>query len=249
MVDDRIIYYSFHQKKNDKIYINIPRMSAKILLSAFIMISTFSFSQEIKESENLYIFIGKKISVEEFNPNTKQGEKRTKEVDSETGDTLTVIHQSYVMDNAFHCKYSVMKNLMNRLPKETVEFNAYDHYGRPGFEEYENVILYISKNKNGNFFHQKYIYDPVYKIDGKWVGLLVSPNGHKKLKTFDINKDDIIKIALGSCDKICQKMYYPSPYFKIKNGFAYPKKALEINDIVSYRKTITFKIKEKGDQK
>ncbi|MDN3691283.1 hypothetical protein QWZ06_02920 [Chryseobacterium tructae] len=224
-------------------------MFTKILLSAFIMISAFSFSQEIKESENLYIFIGKKISVEEFNPNTKQEKRRTKEVDPETGDTLTVIHHSYVMDNAFHCKYSVMKNLINRLPKETVEFNAYDHYGRPGFEEYENVILYISKNKNGDFFHQKYIYDPVYKVNGKWLGIIKPSHDEKKFKTIDINKDDIIKIALGSCDKICQKMYYPSPYFKIKNGFAYPKKALDIDDIISYRKTVTFKINEKENQK
>lgn len=53
-------------------------MSAKIFLSFFIIIYTFGFSQEIKESENLYIFIGKKINVEEFNPYTKQ-ENRKKE--------------------------------------------------------------------------------------------------------------------------------------------------------------------------
>ncbi|WP_347218559.1 hypothetical protein [Chryseobacterium sp.] len=219
-------------------------MSVKILLSFFIIISTFVFSQEINESENVYIFIGKKISIEEFDTNTQQEKKRTKEIDPETGDTLVVTQQSYIIDNAFHCKYSVIKNLMNQLPKETIEFNAYNHYGRPGFENYENVILYISKNKKGDFFHQKYIYDPVYKIEGKWIGLLSSPNDHKKLKTIDINKNDVIKIALGVCDKICQSIHYPSPYFKIKNGFAYPKKAFEINDIISYRKTVTFKIKE-----
>lgn len=218
-------------------------MPTKILLSFFIIISTLVFSQEVKE--NLYIFIGKKISIKEFNPNTQQEKRSTKEIDPETEDTLIVVPHSYVMDNAFHCQYSVMKNLMNQLPKETIEFNTYDHYGRPGFEGYENVILYISKNKNGEFFHQKYIYDAVYKVGEKWVGLLSSPNDHKKLKTMSINKDDKIKIAIGNCDKICQKIYYPSPYFKIKNGFAYPKKAFEINDIISYRKTVTFKMKNK----
>ncbi|REC62822.1 hypothetical protein DRF65_08345 [Chryseobacterium pennae] len=196
------------------------------------------------ECENLYIFIGKKISVKEFGPNTQQETGRTKEVDPETGDTLVVIHKSYVMDNAFHCKYSVMKNLMNQLPKDIIEFNAYDHYGRPGFEQYDYVILYIFKNKNGDLVHKKYIYDPVYKINGKWMGIIKPAYDQTKFKTKDINQDNSIKIALGSCDKLCQKIYYPSPYFKIKKNFAYPKKAFEINDIISYRKTTTFKIKE-----
>lgn len=219
-------------------------MSTKILLSAFIMLSTFCFSQERTEGENLYIFIGKKISVEEFDPNTYQETRKTKEVDSETGDTLVAIHKSYVMDNAFHCKYSVMRNLVNQLPKDIIEFNAYDHYGRPGFEKYENVILYIFKNKKGDLVHKKYIYDPVYKVNGKWLGIIKLSHDEKKFKTIDINQDNSIKIALGFCNKLCQKIYYPSPYFKIKKKFAYPKKAFEINDIISYRKATTFKIKK-----
>lgn len=219
-------------------------MFTKVFFPFFIILSMFCFSQEMTESENLYIFIGKKISIEEFDPNTYQKKGRTKEVDSETGDTLVAIHKSYVMDNAFHCKYFVMRNLMNQLPKEIIEFNAYDHYGRPGFEKYENVILYIFKNKNGDLVHKKYIYDPVYKVNGKWLGIIKPSHDEKKFKTIDINQDNSIKIALGSCDKLCQKIYYPSPYFKIKKEFAYPKKAFEINDIISYRKATTFKIKE-----
>lgn len=225
-------------------------MFTKIFFPFFIILSMFCFSQEMRESENLYIFIGKKMSVKEFDPNTQQETGRTKEVDPETGDTLVIMHKSYVMDNAFRCKYSVMRNLMNQLPKDIIEFNAYDHYGRPGFEEYEDVILYIFKNKNGDFVHKKYIYDPVYKINGKWVGILsfnlqnTISKQWKTFKTININKNHTIKTELGACDKKCQKQYYPAPYFEIKNGFIYPKKAFEINDIISYRKTTTFKIKE-----
>lgn len=225
-------------------------MYIKFFLVFSISISAFCFSQRSIENKKLYIFIGKKISIKEFNPNLQQEKSKTKELDPETGDTLTVTHQSYIMDNAFHCIYLVIKNLKNHLIKENVEFNAYDHYDRPGFEKYENVILYISKNKNGNFFHQKYMYDPVYKINGKWVGILsfIFPNNNlkqwKKFKTVNINKSYTIKEELGSCDKECQKIYYPSPYFEIKNGFAYPKKAFEINDIISYRKKTTLKAKD-----
>lgn len=94
------------------------------------------------DSVNLYVFIGEKISVIEFDPN----ENNTLiEIDSITGDTIR--RMSYVMDNGFKNKYKVVKNVFNDLKTDTIEFVAYDHYGRPGFENYNNVILYISLNK------------------------------------------------------------------------------------------------------
>lgn len=120
------------------------------------------------DSVNLYAFIGEKISVIEFDPN----ENNTKTlIDSVTCDTIRRV--SYVMDNGFKCRYKVVKNVFNELKSDTIEFVAYDHYGRPGFENYENVILYISLNKGkGNYYHQKYQFDPVKKTkNGTWQGL------------------------------------------------------------------------------
>ncbi|MBL3550197.1 hypothetical protein J2787_002684 [Chryseobacterium rhizosphaerae] len=216
-------------------------MYRKILISVFAFISFFCFSQIAKGNDNLYVFIGKKIDITEFDPNSNPIKAIQKEVDEETGDTIIVKKQKWFMDRAFHCKYIIINNLKNNLPEKTIEFNTYDHYGRPGFESFENVILYISKNKDGKFFHQKYTYDPVYKINGKWVGILsfIISDNHldlwRKFVTIDINQDDSIKINIGNCDKKCQEIYYPWPYFKVKKGFVYPKKAFEINDILAYR--------------
>ena len=207
------------------------------------------FAQRNINSDNLFVFIGKKISVIEFDPNIDSEKIVGTEIDEENGETIIVRQKSWVMDEAFRCKYIVKKNLLNKLPKDTIEFNAYDHYGNPSFEKFENVILYLSKNKEGNFFHQKYIYDPVFEINGKWFGVLsfVFPNDNlelwKKIKTKNINKDNLIKWKLGFCDKKCQETYYPKPYFEIENGFAYPKKAFKINDILTYRKMTTFNVK------
>jgi len=120
------------------------------------------------ESINLFAFIGEKISVTEFDPN----ENNTRiMIDSITGDTIRSTR--YVMDHGFECKYKVLKNVFNELKTDTVEFKAYDHYGRPGFENYENAILYISKSTDSsNFFHQKYQFDPIEKIRKRvWKGL------------------------------------------------------------------------------
>ena len=224
-------------------------MYKRVLTIFLIILSNYIFAQQNVKSDNLFAFIGEKISVIEFDPNIDFEKIIGTEIDKETGDTLILKRKSWVMDEAFLCKYFVKKNLMNKLPKDTIEFIAYDHYGKPSFEKFETVILYLSKNKEENFIHQKYIYDPVFKINGKWFGVLsfVFPNDSlelwKKFKTKNINKENSIKWKLGFCDKKCQETYYPKPYFEIRNGYAYPKKAFKIDDILTYRKMTTFKVK------
>lgn len=149
--------------------------------------------QMSNNSVNLYAFIGEKISVTEFDPN----ENNTKiEIDSISGDTIRRV--SYVMDSGFKNKYKVVKNVFNDLKTDTIEFVAYDHYGRPGFESYENVILYISLNKEkGNYYHQKYQFDPVKKTkNGTWKGL----KGKSIEKLFNEKKKGVLR-ARGLFDE------------------------------------------------
>ncbi len=136
-----------------------------IISNQYVVTSKTEFNNE---SVNLYAFIGEKISVTEFDPN----ENNTRiEIDSISGDTIRRV--SYFMDSGFKSKYKVVKNVFNNLKTDTIEFVAYDHYGRPVFENYKNVILYISLNKEkGNYYHQKYQFDPVEKTrNGTWKGL------------------------------------------------------------------------------
>ena len=137
------------------------------------------------DSVNLFAFIGEKIAVIEFDPN--ENNTRIK-IDSITGDTIR--RMSYVMDNGFRNKYKVVRNIFNDLKTDTIEFVAYDHYGRPGFENYKNVILYISLNKEkGHFYHQKYQYDVVEKTkNGTWKGL----NGESIENLFNKKKKGVL---------------------------------------------------------
>ena len=158
------------------------------------MIPFFGFSQsnptiyfyESNDTINLFAFIGKKISIEEFNPN----QKPTKiEFDSITGDSI--IRRSYVMDNAFHARYIILQPVFNNLKTDTIDFDVYDHYGRPAWENFESVLLYISKSKEGDhFFHQKYQYDELYKAsNGVWKG----KNGESIAELFQKKKEEVFK--------------------------------------------------------
>ncbi len=108
------------------------------------------------KSVNLFAFVGKKISVIEFDPNAEKEEKIS--IDSATGEKI--VQKSHIMDSGFKCKYIIQKNVFNRLDADTIDFVAYDHYGRPDFENSEFVLLYISKSQNGDYYyHQKYQFD------------------------------------------------------------------------------------------
>ncbi|PKH49956.1 hypothetical protein CXF68_04220 [Tenacibaculum sp. Bg11-29] len=145
------------------------------------------------ESINLKVFIGEKISVKEFDPN-KNNKKKV--IDSITGDTI--IRKTYVMDHGFLAKYKVVQNVFNDLKTDTIEFLVYDHYGRPGFENYENVLLYISLNKEKyNYYHQKYQFDPVKRTKKKtWKGL----KGESIENLFTEKKNGVLK-ARGTFGK------------------------------------------------
>src|SRR5690606_25471942 len=117
---------------------------------------------------NLFAFVGKKISVIEFDPNSEQVDEKI--YDPISGDSL--IKKSYIMDVGFRCKYAIIKNVFNNPKIDTIDFVAYDHYGYPGFAEYETVLLYVSKStKGGYYFHQKYQFDYLKKnSNGQFYG-------------------------------------------------------------------------------
>jgi hypothetical protein len=141
---------------------------------------------------NLYAFIGKKIFVQKVERDTTLTEKFI----GLDGDT--VVQKVIPFDQKFEAKYQVKKNVFNELETDTVSFLVYDHYGRPQFEDYENVLLYISfDQEDENFYHQKYQFDPVKKTkNGNWEGL----NGESIEELF-IEKKNGLLTARGLFDE------------------------------------------------
>ena len=204
---------------------------------------------KLDPDKNLFIFIGEKISVDKFDPNAQgQNETRTKELDEETGDSVTVVHKKYVMDGAFHCKYKVVKSLFNILPQDTIDFDAYDHYGTPQFSNSDTIIMYISKSENGQyFFHQKYQYDVVFKDEKgnyysypKFNGTADILYGEKHLKGFDYNFPQV-KFNISKLSWEAVKIHFPKKFYRIEKQFATPKKGIYLDVLINYRLNTTFK--------
>lgn len=116
------------------------------------------------DNNQLFVFVGEKIFVD------------------------LLPHKDGSMDNGFKAKYAILKKVYGNFPSDSIEFVAYDHYGTPAFSKYKNVLLYVSAD-SGTYYHQKYLYNDVYKTqNGRWAGLYASDdyehgyNKHTKVK-------------------------------------------------------------------
>src|SRR5690606_36129362 len=132
--------------------------------------------------------------------------------------------EKYSMDSFYMAKYKILKVVYGKVEIDTVEFRVYDHYGFPRFGAFKNVLLYISQDKNGGWYHQKYQYSPVYEtIDGRWAtpgkdreyyhvyneGISIKP---EKI----IFKENLcINVSKWSKENI--ETAFSEPYYKLKN--------------------------------
>lgn len=101
---------------------------------------------EINETDlsdhQVYSFVGKKISVDEFEPEIMKG--------------------YILMDLAFIATYEVIEQYSGKKLPERIQFEVYDHYGYPPFAKHETVLIYLKKG-SGVLYHVKYSYDLVRK--------------------------------------------------------------------------------------
>lgn len=122
-------------------------MSKRFLILIACFPSIAVVAQELEEP-SLYVFVGEKITIERFEPELEEGQ--------------------IILDEAFIATYRILSFVYNNLAADTITFKAYDHYGWPGFSEYETVLLYIVKTDDG-FVHSKYLFSPLYKTKrGTW---------------------------------------------------------------------------------
>ena len=147
-----------YEKDTISFYIHTPSIpkSKRVQLSlskyengeyAFLLSSKIHY----KENTKFYAFVGEKILLKPFTPESQKG--------------------SIFRDHVFKAKYRVIENVYGSYPNETIEFEVYDHYGEPKFSAYNQVLLYVVEGENGKLYHEKYQFSPVYKTtNNRWAG-------------------------------------------------------------------------------
>lgn len=173
-----------------------------------------------EQNPKLYVFIGKKINVDYA--------KRK------------YYCNRISMDSKFDAEYQIVENLYGDFKKDIINFVAYDHYGKPGFSEFEYVILYVAEYC-GELIHVKYQYNNVYKTkDGKWASPYQGFN-YKKLDSLNIKKpikmeyEKEVTFEFGKdTDTLWFNQLFPKPYYEtngLKAKAVYGNYAIDIFEI------------------
>lgn len=149
-------------------------------------------------------------------------------------------------DSEFDCLYRIQDKIYGNYDSTTIAFTAYDHYGRPAFGTYDNVLLFMSRYC-GKWFHQKYQYYPLYKTtDGRWAAPYPALD-YKRLDSNSRIKPEIIPFANPvetdlkkiAADRIQE--LFPAPYYKIENGKAIAVYGNYVKELVELKKETVLK--------
>jgi hypothetical protein len=193
------------------------------LFSCFVLLLAVhqAFGQSEKPSK-LYVFVGEKIEVKPFHIEAKPN--------------------TIIMDQGFKARYKVLKNLYGDFSKDTIEFEAYDHYGFPGFAKFTHVLLYISEY-NGRLYHEKYQYSPVYKIgNNRWAGPYAKidyEHPYAKSTTLKPEKISFPPEAATDVTNYAPEripVFFPQPYYTVGNGRAMPLMGNYIDELFQLKK-------------
>jgi hypothetical protein len=188
-----------------------------------ITLSSLITSAQTK-NDSLYVFVGKKIEIKGFKQKLDSNE--------------------IPFNASFKAKYQVIQNLYGNYNKDTIEFEAYDHYGIPAFSHYDNVLLFVS-NYNGRLIHEKYQYFDVYKTtNGRWASSYNAGDyNHVYNKNTTTVKPELINFTAEVSYKIKSRnkeeieALFPAPYFKIENDKAIAVWGNYIEQLFELKKT------------
>lgn len=168
----------------------------------------------------LLIFVGEKIEVTEM--------------EQEKG--------SDIPNLKFKARYKVLKVVCGEHKEKEIEFIVFDNYGRPRFEKYDNVLLYITK-EDSTFYHEKYLFDDVYKTkDGQWAGPYSADNydrvdtSRSKIKPRKIEFDTALVFDLKGVSRNELQKRFPVPFFRIEGRRAIAAYGNYVGEIVELKK-------------
>jgi hypothetical protein len=184
------------------------------------MLAQIEKQLEENKPSRIFVFVGEKVEVKEFNPEAEKG--------------------AILMDSAFKAKYKIIQNVYGDYQGEYIEFEAYDHYGYPPFAKYKNVLLFVSEYK-GELYHEKYQYFDVYQTkDGNWAGCgdpYQFEEVHRKpVKTFALAFIEPVIYDLSNFNAKQRKEFYPAPFFRIEGKKAVCLKGAYIDELFLVKK-------------
>ncbi|WP_052273482.1 hypothetical protein [Flavihumibacter solisilvae] len=200
----------------------LPRIILPFML-LFVAVSSNSQTRmtgcmENSGQGNMLVFIGQKI------------------------DLQVVKTEKATFDAIFTARYRILEIVCGNYNSDTIEFTVLDHYGRPPFEKYPTVLLYLVED-SGKYYHEKYQYQDLYKTnDGRWAGPYDFYDHDRTDDTINPVKPVVLEFAdevsfdITRLKKQEIRRYYPEPYYRVAGGKAIAVYGNYVNELFELKK-------------
>jgi hypothetical protein len=178
-----------------------------------------------KEEPEVYAFVGKVLEV-----------KKVEEI--YYCDYLT-------LDLKYKATLKIQHQVFNNYKSDTITFFAYDHYSKPAFSEFENVLIYISEACDVNY-HAKYLFSPAYQVGDSWKVTYATPQTkvgemlHELAKPIKFDDDLYYEFGNNLTEKELGERF-PEPYFYRKGSFVRPLYGYDVKDVFDIMKKTRLK--------
>ena len=191
-----------------------------IVLALFCLVSAAA-EKTGGEAENLLVFVGQKISL-------------VKQVDAPCDNCI-------ILDEHYLATYQIVDTVYGNYRGQDISFDVYDHYGTPAFSKYETVLLFVSRQPDGSWVHEKYQFNDLHQgVDEQWYGCGdpygTSPNPPRTVKARPVKFPAPVSYPLEGMSVEQIKRYYPAGYFKIRGGRAWCLKGAPVQDLFEAKK-------------
>ncbi len=169
----------------------------------------------MSDNKNVYAFVGEKISVQNYDPYEGSGR--------------------ILFDHGFKCKYRVIQWVYGTLPEDTIEFEAYDHYGYPPFARYRHVLLFFQMSWD-KLYQEKYQFFDVYRTkSGRWAGCgdpyLDNDRIGKGVAVVPLEFEHPVSFALDSSNQEYADVVFKEPWFSCNSDSAVCEMGAYVEDL------------------
>ena len=208
------------------------KMKVFIVLLVFLQSTLYA---ENKQKNSLLVFVGEFVSLEKISS--------PKIINKSKNGKTDII---WSMNHKYEATFKVLKTIYGAYPRRLIKFDVYDHYGKPTFSKFKNSLMFISKRKDGSFYHEKYQFFDLYKTESKKWASCGSPYKFDTNLTQNINpkKIQFSEIVAYKIDSFVHteeqlKEFFPREFFTIIGDYAV------CNGLGTYANDL-FKIKRNG---
>ena len=207
-------------------------------------ISSSSFGQISRDS--LFVFTGKRISIKKVKDFV---DKKTLIDSIIVNDSLVYVEiPNVIQDYKYKGRFKIIDQFEGNLKDKEIEFDLYNHYGKPQFSKSYIYLLFVIKI-NGKYRLLKYAHHQVYEtVTGEYI-IPYDTNEYRNQKTplvkiqaekINFKQTPKFRIYKNDSEDFISRTY-PEPYYRIENRKAIPIYGNYIKDFIKLRLNGTLK--------